>query len=105
MSKCAGIQVGLKDKEHARSLSAILTGSISIKRMLDTACEHAKRRYSKPRHKTAATEWTESSKAILQLEVLDTLPTYLPTNLPTLPTYVPTIARYRLAISLFTQLQ
>ena len=33
----------VRDKEHVLSLSAILTGSIIIKRLLDTACEHAKK--------------------------------------------------------------
>ena len=32
----------VQDKEHVLSVSAILTGSISIKRLLDTACENAK---------------------------------------------------------------
>ena len=69
----------VQDKEHVLSFSAILTGSISIKRLLDTACLHAKKDIPNRETKQIPFKFTESSKAILQLQVNDTVPTYLPT--------------------------
>ena len=70
----------VQDKEHILSLSAILTGSISIKRLLDTACEHAKKDIPNRDTKQRRPSAQKAQKPYCSWRSLTPcLPTYLPT--------------------------
>ena len=78
----------VQDKEHVLSLSAILTGSISIKRLLNTAGEHAKKDIPNRDTKQPQPSAKKAQKPYCSWR---SLTPYLPTYVPTyLPTYRPT---------------
>ena len=65
---------------HVLSLSAILTGSISIKRLLDTECEHAKKDIPNRDTKQWRPSGQKAQKPYCSWKFLTPyLPTYLPT--------------------------
>ena len=86
----------VQDKDHVLSLSGILTGSIMIKRLLDTAWEHAKKDIPNRDTKQRRPSAQKTQKPYCSWR---SLTRYLPTHLPTYP---PTNHSSRIRLYRFT---